>query len=96
MQTQTRCHLEITTTNWVRDDLVDEASRRTDLSFIVGDCGEDGRFFSPTRSVIENARRFVCDLDVVAVVECTDLFTSEACMRLDAHWRQYGVVSDEV
>lgn len=96
VQSQDRCHLEVTTINAFGADLVDELRKRTDLSFIVGGCAEDGKFFSPTRSVIENARRFVSDFDVVDVIQCTELFTPEACVRLDAHWQQYGVVSDEV
>lgn len=96
VQSQDRCHLEVTTTNVSGADLLDELCKRTDLAFITGDCAEDGKFFSPTRSVIENARRFVSDFDVIDVIQCTDLFTHEACVRLDAHWRQHGVVSDEV
>jgi hypothetical protein len=96
VQSQDRCYLEITTDDRVNDFCVGETSKRTDLAFISGGSGEDDLFFSPTRSIAENARRFVSDFDVVSIINCTDLFTHEAATRIDAHWQQYGIVSDRV
>jgi hypothetical protein len=96
VQSQDRCYLEITTADRVNDYLVDETSKRADLAFISGGSGDDDPFFSPGRSITENAHRFVSDFDVVSIINCTDLFTHEAATRIDAHWQQYGVVSDRV
>ncbi|HXH24684.1 MAG TPA: DUF4145 domain-containing protein [Vicinamibacterales bacterium] len=96
VQSQDRCYLEITRAERVNDYLVDETSKRTDLAFISGRSGDDDAFFSPARSITENAHRFVSDFDVVSIINCTDLFTHEAALRIDAHWQQYGVVSDSV
>jgi Domain of unknown function (DUF4145) len=96
VQSQDRCYLEITTANEVNDYLVDETSKRTDLAFISSGSGDDDPFFSPARSITDNAHRFVSDFDVVSIINCTDLFTHEAAKRIDAHWQQYGVVSDRV
>jgi hypothetical protein len=75
---------------------VDETSKRTDLAFISNGSGNEDPFFSPARSIIENAHRFVSSFDVVSIITCTDLFTPEAAARIDAHWQQYGTVSDRV
>jgi hypothetical protein len=96
VQSQDRCHLEITTADRVNDYLVDETSKRTDLAFISSGSGDDDPCFSPARSITENAHRFVSDFDVVSIINCTDLFTHEAATRIDAHWQQHGVVSDRV
>jgi Domain of unknown function (DUF4145) len=96
VQSQDRCYLEITTADRVNDYLVDETSKRTDLAFISNGSGDDDPFFSPVRSITENAHRFVSDFDVVSIINCTDLFTHEAASRIDAHWQRHGVVSDRV
>lgn len=90
IQSQERCYLEITTADHCNNYLVDEISKRTDLAFISGGCATDGRLFSPLNSIDENARRFVTDFDVVSIINCTDLFTSDAANRIDDHWRQHG------
>jgi hypothetical protein len=96
VQSQNRCYLELTTADSVNDYLVDETSKRTDLAFISNGSGDDDPTFSSRRSITENAHRFVSDLDVVSIINCTDLFTRAAAARIDAHWRRYGVVSDRV
>lgn len=96
IQSQDRCYLEITTPDRVNDYLVDETSKRTDLAFISNGSGDDDPTFSPARTITENAHRFVSDFDVVSIINCTDLFTHEAATRIDAHWQQYGIVSDSV
>jgi hypothetical protein len=57
--------------------LADEIVERTDLSFIVD--GHDGPMFPSTRSADDNARLFVHELDAFSLINCTDLFTPEAC-----------------
>jgi hypothetical protein len=96
VQSQDRCWLEITSADRVNDSLENETSKRTDLAFISGGSGDDDAFFSAGRSITENAHRFVSDFDVVSIINCTDLFTHEAGTRIDAHWQQYGIVSDRV
>ncbi len=96
VQSEARCYLEITTADRGNDYLMDETSKRTDLAFISGGSGDDDPCFSPARSITENAHRFVSEFDVVSIINCTDLFTHEAATRIDAHWQQYGVVSDRV
>jgi len=87
VQSQDRCHLEITTADWVSEHLVDEASKRTDLAFVSG---RAGAFFSPSSPIAENVIRFISEFDEVSIINCTDLFTSEAATEIDEHWRQYG------
>lgn len=94
IQSQVRCFLEITTVEGVPDRALDETSKRTDLAFISNGSKDDDRFFSPARSITENAHRFMSDFDVVSIINCTDLFTHEAAARIDAHWQQYGAVED--
>ena len=89
IQSTDRCHLEITTREGERDDLMDENNKRTDLTFISGSEGSE-RYFSTSRSLTENAHRFVSDFDAVSIINCTDLFTDEAATRIDVHWREHG------
>jgi hypothetical protein len=89
VQSQDRSHLEITTADRVRDYLVDETSKRTDLAFVSGG---SGAFFSPSSPITENVRRFISEFDEVSIIHCTDLFTNEAATRIDEHWRRCGVV----
>jgi hypothetical protein len=96
VQSQDRCYLEITTADKVNDYVVDETSKRTALAFISQGSEADDPFFSPARSITENAHRFVSDFDVVSIINCTDLFTHEAATRIDAYWQQYGKVLDRV
>jgi Domain of unknown function (DUF4145) len=96
VQSQDRCFLEITTADRVNNDLVDETSKRTDLAFISNGSGDDDRSFSPRMSITENAHRFLSDFDVVSIINCTDLFTQEAAIRIDAHWQQFGLLSDRL
>jgi len=95
-QSADRCHLEITTTEQVNDDLLDETTKRTDLAFIAGGTGSDDRFFSPTSPITENAHRFVSDFDEISIINCTDLFTPEAARRIDDYWREHGHTPDRV
>lgn len=95
VQSQDRCYLEITTAERLNEHLVDETSKRTDLAFIAdGPPHADSRFFSPARSITENAHRFIADFDEVSIINCTDLFTNEAALEIDARWRERGIGSD--
>lgn len=58
----------------------DEIVERTDLGFISD--GE-GEMFLVSRSPEENARLFVHQLDEHSIINCTDLFTPEACVEID-------------
>lgn len=91
VQSTDRCYLEITVEERIRDDLIDEVSKRTDLGFISG-AAYDTYSFSPQKSLVENAKRFVYDFDVVSIINCTDLFTHEAAMKIDEYWRRTGRV----
>ena len=95
IQSRNRCHLEITTADPANDYLVDETSKRTDLAFISGGSGDE-RVLQPRKIDHREPHRFVSDFDVVSIINCTELFTHEAATRIDAHWRQYGIVSDSV
>lgn len=94
VQSQDQCYLEITTADRVNDSLTDETTRRTDLAFIANSGGGGDPFFSPARSITENAHRFLTEFDAVSIINCTDLFTHEAAMRIDAHWRQHKVIPE--
>ncbi|MGL4424018.1 MAG: hypothetical protein ACRCZF_25410, partial [Gemmataceae bacterium] len=85
-----------TTADRVREELEDETSTRTDLAFISGGSLDDDRFFSPERSITLNAHSFVADLDVVSIINCTNLFTNEACLQIDFDWRKFGVITDSI
>lgn len=93
IQSTDRCHLEITTKQGQRDDLMDENSMRTDLAFISVSEG-NGLYFSTSRSLTENAHRFVSDFDALSIINCTELFTNDAATSVDAHWREYGTILD--
>ncbi len=93
IQSAERCHLEITTREGERDDLMDENSKRIGLTFISGSEGSE-RYFSTSRSLIENAHRFVSEFDPVSIINCTDLFTNEAATWIDTQWREYGSIPD--
>lgn len=96
VQSQDRCYLEITTTKKVNDHIVDETSKRTDLAFISGGSEDESPFFNPRRSITENALRFIDNFDVVSIINCTQLFTHDACTRIDEYWQNYGVVPERV
>jgi hypothetical protein len=72
--------LEITTTKSAAP-LVDEQLNRTDLSFI-GSPSEEV-FFPPSHTAQDNARRFIEEFDPYSIINCTDLFTEEACHEVD-------------
>jgi hypothetical protein len=55
--------------------LRDEVIERIDLSFIADD---DAPMFPASRSLEDNARLFVHQLDEFSMIQCTDLFTDEA------------------
>jgi hypothetical protein len=67
--------------------VADERVNRTDLSFIVNDIGDEEAMFSPRRTAEENARVFVDQLDPFSIVNCTDLFTKDACREV---FERYG------
>ena len=56
--------------------LRDEIVERLDLSFIVEG---DSEMFPASLSPEDNARIFVHNLDEYSIINCTDLFTHEAC-----------------
>jgi Domain of unknown function (DUF4145) len=94
IQSDDRCHLEVTTVDHVGESLLDETSKRTDLAFIAGGAGADDRFFSPMRPITENAHRFVAEFDEISIINCTDLFSEDAAMRIDEFWREHGRTPD--
>jgi hypothetical protein len=59
--------------------LRDEVVERTDLAFI-----SDGNreMFLVSRTPEDNARLFVHELDEYSMINCTDLFTHEACEQI--------------
>lgn len=59
--------------------LRDEIIERTDLGFISDTATE---MFSTTRTAEDNARLFVHELDEYSMIQCTDLFTHEACLAI--------------
>ncbi|MBN9119785.1 MAG: hypothetical protein J0I06_11610 [Planctomycetes bacterium] len=73
-----RCFLCLVTRETVAGYLQNEIVKRDDLGFIADDRNPDGLYFSPTRSITENVRRLIEDLDDVSIINCTDLFTDEA------------------
>ncbi len=96
VQSQDRCYLEITTTERVNDDLMDETSKRTDFAFISGGSEADDRLFKPASPITQNANRFVADFDVVSIINCTDLFTLEAATTIDNYWQEHGQLPENV
>jgi hypothetical protein len=68
------CFLEII--RKVYSDLHDEIIERTDLSFIY--IGGDQPMFPLNRTVQENARTFIEQMDSIDIINCTSLFTEEA------------------
>ncbi|TDY34161.1 HNH endonuclease signature motif containing protein [Janthinobacterium sp. 75] len=95
VQSLERCYIEITTTKNIRHGLEDEISMRTDLGFITGDITTEQKLFSPAKQAADNARYFVEQLDVVSIINCTDLFTQEASRRIDEHWRMHGALLED-
>jgi len=69
VQSEDRCWLEITTAARFNDYLIDEMSTRTDLAFIACGSADDDPFFSPARSITENAHRFVSGFDAVSIYQ---------------------------
>jgi hypothetical protein len=59
--------------------LRDEIIERTDLGFISNGTGE---MFLASINPEDNARLFVHQLDEYSMIQCTDLFTHEACMEI--------------
>jgi hypothetical protein len=60
----------------------DEIIERTDLSFISEEF--DQPMFPPSRSPAENAAVFAARLDPYSIIQCTELFTDEACEKIAA------------
>jgi hypothetical protein len=71
---------------YLHANLRDEFVERTDLAFIAD---EDHGMFLPSRQPEDNARLFVHELDEFSMIQCTDLFTDEACQQI-ARKRQHG------
>lgn len=81
VQTQERVWLEITEENEKAGYLVDQTIKRSDLAFCSGD---NGRYFSPTNSVSDNATKFIENWDLYSIIMTTDLFHHDACKLIDA------------
>lgn len=95
VQSLERCYIEITTTKNICHGLDDEISMRTDLGFIIKGGPEDQKLFNPDKQATDNARYFLDQFDVVSIINCTDIFTPEASMRIDAHWRKHGALLED-
>lgn len=65
-------------------NLKDEIIERVDLSFITSDNGD---MFPSSYSPLENARLFVHQLDEYSMINCTDLFTLEACEKINNSYK---------
>ncbi len=79
-----RCYLETRELTGVHMGLNSELIRREDLHFVIDEVfGEDEftLFFNPAASIEENARRFVEDLGVVGIANCTNLLAGAAVDR---------------
>lgn len=72
-------------TNVRKEGFTDEQVARTDLGFIGSN---HRRLFVPTRTAEENAAPFVDLLDPYDLINCTDLFTSEACKEIAAQFER--------
>lgn len=82
-QANGRCYLEMTTAETVAGYLHNELTRREDLAFISGGSGSDDKLFDPTGSVVENAHKFVSEMDEVSIINCTDLFPPEVSAKIE-------------
>ncbi|CDG82676.1 restriction endonuclease [Janthinobacterium agaricidamnosum] len=89
LQKADRCMLEMTVEEHIAGYLTNEITTRTDLGFVAGG-SDDGYYFSPQRSVLENSIRFLDDSDEISIINCTDIFTHEAATFIDAYWREHG------
>lgn len=76
-QSQTRVWLETITEEILNNgNLIDQAIKRTDLSFIEDE--DDMMFFSPSHTVQENAFKFTHKLDTYSILMVTDIFNQKA------------------
>jgi hypothetical protein len=74
-------------TNTRKEGFTDELVTRTDLGFIRS---SHRGMFVPTRTAAENAARFVDLLDPYDLINCTDLFTSEACKKIADRFERHS------
>lgn len=86
-QTALRCYLEITEEKAISADrevpLVDQTIKRQDMGYIIADADFDELMFDPTRTVFENARKFIEEFDAYStLVTCSELFTEEGCNQI--------------
>ncbi|MDR3088264.1 MAG: hypothetical protein LBU39_00390, partial [Desulfobulbaceae bacterium] len=63
-----------------RSDFKDEIIERIDLGFIIN--GTSEMLFLASRNPEDNARLFVHQLDEYSMINCTYLFTHEACVEI--------------
>lgn len=58
-------------------DLEDEVITLTDLSFISDDLEGQQLLFSPDKTVEENAKLFLDELDPISIINCTEILKPE-------------------
>ncbi|NRN28636.1 GIY-YIG nuclease family protein [Photorhabdus heterorhabditis] len=84
IQTSDIVWLETTIEKEIGSYLRDLFIHRSDLGFIIDD---KDLFFSPDSNIIENARRFIDEFDVISIINTTDIFHSEACSDIYKKYR---------
>ena len=82
----------MTTADVIGGDLHNETTRRENLAFIGSGAGSDERFFDPRRSVLENAHKFVSEMDEISIINRTDLFPRNIATKIDEFFRSHGRV----
>ncbi|MEK6321223.1 MAG: hypothetical protein AABN33_06015 [Acidobacteriota bacterium] len=86
-QSKDRCYLETTTADLIASYLHNETTRREDLAFIGSGSSSDELLFDPMRSVVENAHKFVSEMDEISIINCTDLFPPDIAAKIDEVFR---------
>jgi hypothetical protein len=85
--------LESLETEQTVDGFEKQTIKTIDLSFILDDDaqGVEIRFFNPIDSIENNARKFINEFSPYSIIQTTDLFTGEACDKINKKYLTFGI-----
>ena len=78
----------------IKDGLTKHTTRRIDLSFIVED--DEEPFFYPRYTIESNVIKFIDEFTPYSIINTTDLFTSEACEKINKKYKLLGETNNTV
>lgn len=92
IQTDDQVLLETREVEIVEGGFEKQTTKRIDLGFISdGDDENESDFFNPQDAIENNVRKFIDELSPYSIINTTDLFTDEACDKINKKYNTFGI-----